>query len=156
MKTIKQVADEYGVSVQTIYRKLNNVKQEKGMCLTEKVGGIIRITAKGEEVLTECLTRRLTGVKQVLNNVKHAESEEIAFLRDQVKTLRSELTAERQRSHEYAEKFAVLADQAQKLHAGTMQKQLPPGEDNGESASPLVVPEGFFARVVWAMKKPRE
>ena len=88
MRTIAQFAVEMGVSVQTVYRQLNKVKQETGECLTEKISGVARITEDGEEILKA----RLTNVKQELNAVKQAENEEIIFLREQNKALTDKIS----------------------------------------------------------------
>jgi len=114
MKTIAQFAAEAGVSVQTIYRVLNKVKQDTEECLTEKVNGITNITEIGEDFVKE----RLTGVKQIfngdkesLNCVKQAESAEILYLREQNRALLDELAAERTHSREQADKLSDLAAQ---------------------------------------------
>jgi len=111
MKTISQFAAEKGVSVQTIYRMLNKIKQETGKCLTEKINGIAHITEDGKKELN----KRLTDVKQVLNAVKQAESDEIFFLREQNKSLLEELVAERSHSREQADKLSDLAAQLVEL-----------------------------------------
>lgn len=46
----------------------------------------------------------------------------------QIEQLQEELAKERQHSRELVDDLAKLADQAQKLHAGTIQAQLPPAE----------------------------
>ena len=86
MKTVKQIADEAGVNVQTVYRRLNSVKQKSNAILTEKVGGITYFTEVGEKIIIECLT----PVKQMLNDDK-AENAEILFLREQIKTLNAQI-----------------------------------------------------------------
>ena len=118
MKTVAQTAVELGVSVQTIYRVLNRVKQETEECLTEKVNGVTHITRAGEDIVKE----RLTGVKQVLNNdeellnsVKQAESAEIVYLREQNRVLLDELVAERTHSRGQADKLSDLAAQLAEL-----------------------------------------
>ena len=134
LKTIAQFAAEVGVSVQTIYRLLNSVKQESGESLTEKIGGKRHITAFGEGILRE----RLTGVKQPLNTVKHPESEEIIFLRDQNRTLQDELATERAHSREQADKLADLAAQLAEL---SRNNQLLLGAEQSRT-NPALLPGG--------------
>jgi DNA-binding transcriptional regulator YhcF (GntR family) len=98
MKSIKDIATETGVSVQTVYRKLKCVKELSEEVITEKVGGITYFTEKGEHLILEVLN----SVKPMLNDVKRAESEEILFLREQNKLL--------------TEKLASLADELIRLN----------------------------------------
>ena len=63
MKTVAEFAKEIDVSVQTIYRRLNKVKQINDEGLTVKKDGITYITSLGEDALTG----RLTDVKQSAN-----------------------------------------------------------------------------------------
>jgi molybdenum-dependent DNA-binding transcriptional regulator ModE len=94
---------------------LNRVKQETGKCLTEKKNGKAHITVYGEEIIRE----RLTGIKhdneKMFNSVKHSESEEIAFLREQNKLLLDELVKERNRGREQTDKISDLATQLVEL-----------------------------------------
>jgi len=60
VKTVAEFAREMDVSVQTIYRRLNKVKQINDEGLTVKKDGITYITVLGENALTG----RLTDVKQ--------------------------------------------------------------------------------------------
>jgi hypothetical protein len=98
MKSVKDIATETGVSVQSVYRKLKCVKEESKEIITEKIGGITYFTEIGEELILDVLNR----VKPMLNNVKRAESEEILFLREQNKLL--------------TEKLASLADELVRLN----------------------------------------
>lgn len=152
MKTIKQIADEIGVSVQTIYRVLNRVKQETRECLTEKIGGIAYITAKNEVIIKE----RLTGVKQTFNGVKQAESDEVSFLREQIVKLQEELAMERSHSREQADKLSDLATQLAELTRnnqillGAEQSRTNPvllGSGEVESENLQGIGKGFFKRI---------
>jgi len=97
MKTVSQLAAETGVSVQKIYRLLNSVKQipesDKQFPennLTEKINGTLHITGFGEAEIKSRLTsvkQNFNTVKQVLNNVKHPETDELQYLREQNKAL---------------------------------------------------------------------
>jgi DNA-binding LacI/PurR family transcriptional regulator len=134
VKTIKQIADENSVSVQTIYRLLNSVKQETGEYLTEKIKGTAYLSEKNELIVKQ----RLTGVKQVLNTVKHAESEEVVFLREQNKILQEELATERAHSREQADK---LSDLAAKLAALSENHQVLLGREQARNSPALLTDE---------------
>jgi len=112
------MASEIGISVQTIYRVLNKVKQDTDDCLTEKINGISHITIKGEEVIKERLSNvkhSLNYISSEFNAVKHYENEEITFLREQNKILQDELITERAHSREQADKLSDLATQLAEL-----------------------------------------
>ena len=145
MMTIAQFAAAAGVSVQTIYRLLDSVKQETGECLTVKIGGKRHITGPGEGILRE----RLTGVKQVLNTVKHPESEEIAFLREHTRKLQEELATERAHSREQADKLADLAAQLAEL---SRNNQLLLGAEQSRT-NPALLPGGEPRKSVGFFKR---
>lgn len=136
MKTISELAKEMNVSVQTIYRTLNKVKQETGNCLTEKINGIANITGEGERVIRERLTPVKQENKQMFNSVKHAESEETAFLREQNKFLQDELSKEREHSREQADKLSDLAAQLAEL---TRNNQILLGAEQSRTNPALLV-----------------
>lgn len=136
MKTVAELAKEKSVSVQTIYRVLNRVKQETGECLTEKKSGIAHINSKGVEILNE----RLTGVKQenkkMFNSVKQAESEEITFLREQNRILQEELNKEREHSRTQLDKITDLAGQMAEL---TRNNQILLKQEQDRNKNPMLI-----------------
>ena len=126
MKTVAEFAKEKGVSVQTIYRQLNNIRKTFNGGLTgvkqglnddfiEKMNGISYITALGEDALTERLTPFKQGLNDSLTGVKQPETEETAFYREQFQALQSELSKEREHSRALADKVANLAEQLAEL-----------------------------------------
>lgn len=137
MKTIKQIADETGVNVQTVYRRLNRVKQNTNESLTVKLDGITYFTDVGEKLIIECLT----PVKQ---ETRKEESEIIAFLTSQIDKLQEDLRAEREHSRQQAERFADISEKLAELtrNSQVLLKQeqdktayLLPDESQGSSES---------------------
>jgi TolA-binding protein len=127
MKTVKQIADEIGVNVQTVYRRINKVKQNTNENLTDKVDGIAYFTEVGEKLIIESLTNG----KQILNNVKQAESGEILFLREQIKELNSkndELLKQIDKLTTHAENLSRLNENSQLLLAQQKIESLPSPE----------------------------
>lgn len=107
MKTVAEVAREFRVSPQTIYRKLNPVKQG----LTMKKGGITYITDDGMTYLKD------NGLTE-FNNVKpleQTENEIVLVLLEQNKVLHEALEKERAHSREIAERLAQITENQQKL-----------------------------------------
>ena len=139
MKTIKQLADELGVS-KTAVRKYMT-PEFRGTYTETRDGNVIFINEDGCKLMAETIKK-----PQETNGNQLAETpdnpglqEEIAFLREQLQAkdrqleakdrqfeqLQIELAKEREHSREQADKLAQLADQAQQLHAGDIRRFLP-------------------------------
>jgi chaperonin cofactor prefoldin len=135
MKTVAEIAAEVNVSVQTVYRRLTRVKQKSNEILTEKIDGITYFTDVGEILIIESLT----SVKQSFNTVKHPESDEILFLREQVKILNAQID-------KLTETIKIQAQSINAAHhnelAETIIESLPPGE-----ISPAPVKVGFWSKL---------
>ena len=122
MKTIKQIADEYGVTVQTIYRKLDKVKQVKQNgenSLTCKTKGVTCLTNDGEAYLKEIFKQFNTepeNIKKNSNGFNNTESGEIIYLREQNKILQEELIKANEHSREQSDKVISLAEQLAELN----------------------------------------
>ena len=63
MKTVKQIADEYGVSVQAIYKRLKPFKPDFKPSLKVVESGITYITPDGETYFNKALNQGLNQVK---------------------------------------------------------------------------------------------
>ena len=100
MLTVSELARELNVSVQTIYRVLNSVKQDDKEILANKVRNTTYFTEAGENFIRKRLTEE--------NSAKQSENEEILFLREQIKVLQIELKSEREHSRDIAEKLVEL------------------------------------------------
>jgi hypothetical protein len=87
MKTVKDISDETGVSVQTVYRQLNKVKQNSSYVLIEKIDNIAYFTDIGETLILE----KLNAGKQSVKSDKRPENNEILFLLYLVKTLNEQI-----------------------------------------------------------------
>lgn len=155
MKTIKQIADELGVGKQRVYRyiKSNHIKeahQKNGMmyydtvtetAIKQGLGQVVTSSESHQKHINEIVNE---SVIDMLRN-------ELEVKNKQIEHLQSELAEERKHSREQADKLAVLADTAQKLHAGTI-KQLEGGElaANGravpEETDEAVFKQGFIKR----------
>ena len=174
MITVSEIAKELNVSVQTIYRMLNSVKQDvkqsESVCLTEKINGVIHFTDVGERFIRErltgvkqnnedCLTV-LNDVKQPLNTVKQSENDEILFLREQNKTLLQELEREREHNREALEREREhsrqqadrISDLAEKLAELTRNSQVLLKQEQDKNVPLLTLPDespkkGIFRRL---------
>lgn len=143
--TIKQLADQIGVS-KTAVRKYMDEDFRAKYTLTDG-NGTITISAPGCELIagkfqkTQQTTENsyaataensvsddiVTILRDSIDTLKLQLAEkdrQLAAKDEQIKTLNEELAKEREHSRGTADKLATLADQAQALHAGTVQQQL--------------------------------
>lgn len=166
-KTIKQIADELGVSKTSIRNHMTDDFRSK--YVETAANGLLLISDEGAAQLqtkckptanlpqtdrklsanfpqTECendVDRRkppqtkfaqtefsvivevLQTTIDTLQGQLAAKDEQLKSQQEQISALQSELEREREHARNQADKLAVLADQAQQLHAATTIKQLP-------------------------------
>lgn len=136
--TVQEFAKRAGVSVQAIYKRLNNSlnpyiqlvegrKMLKSSALSEVYGVEI------EQPIQPFIESELNGEKS---------SSEVDFLRKQVEQLQEELAKERQHSRELADRVVMLADQAQQLQLAQMQPA-----QIGEGTPDQPVKKGWIDRI---------
>jgi len=158
MKTIKQIADEIGVSKQAVHKKRKSKELSTSLQpFTSIVDGVVYMSVDGEALLKSAfsgLARQPVdvngsstgdGLGDSHNELYKILKAELDAKNEQIATLQAELATERQHSREQADKLAVLAETAQRLHAGTIQKQLTDG--NSDQADPVTPSKRFFARM---------
>ena len=151
MKTIKQIADEIGVSKTAIRKKITPELKTK---FAETVSGVVYISPEGETLIKTAFssTRPQTEFAGVSANQFADVSGQVSVLVDM---LQKELNIKNEQIRELnarlAESNAALvaaqqsAQAAQMLHAGTMQKQLTDG--GADQTEPDVPAKKFFARI---------
>ena len=141
MKTIKQIADEIGVSKQAVHQK----RKSKGLStalqpFTSTVDGVVYITVDGETLIKQAFSS--SSRKAVDVNIADNQPTTVDAL---VSMLQNELYAKNKLIDEQQQTIGKLTDAlertteslqaAQALHAGTMQKRLlrsvSPGTDGG-------------------------
>jgi hypothetical protein len=155
-KTIKEIAEEIGVSKQAIFKRMKRQPLSTSLQgLTTTVDGRLTVSVDGEKLIKQAFMRSepSTTVNQLMEEVdglvdapstkpeeKTAEVDdqnalyeilkmELQAKNEQIAALQMELSRERQHSREQAEKLAVLADQAQKLQLAQMSPSLPGTEE---------------------------
>jgi len=136
VKTIKQIADEVGVSKTAVRKKITPELKTR---FSETVSGVIYILPEGESIIKKAFasTRPQTAFAGDSENLFAEDSGHVSVLID---ILQKELNIKNEQIKELnnrlAESNAALvaaqqsAQAAQALHAGTMQKQLTDG--NGD------------------------
>ena len=124
-KTIKQIADEIGVSKQTVY------KRYKGKLYTERSNGAVLEQSENAGVVAVLQTTIDTLQGQLA--IKDKQIEE---LNARLAEVSSALVAAQQ-----------TAQAAQALHAGTIQQQLTSGTDQSEESGDEPKKQGWFSRL---------
>lgn len=157
MKTIRQIADEIGVSKQAVFKKIKREPLSTSLQgFTATVDGRLMVEADGEKLIKQAFSigKASTADNQfpsTKSEEKPAEVDgqsvlygilkmELQAKNEQIAALQAELSKERQHSREQAEKIAVLADQAQKLQLAQMSSQLIEGGGAADPAEPEPTP----------------
>lgn len=130
--TIQEFAKKAGVSVQAVYKRLNNSLNPYIQLVEGRK--MLKSSALFEIYGIEVVQPIQPFVQPIQPSIQPGSEEktvtpEVIFLRKQVEQLQAELSAERQHSRELAEKIVVLADQSQKLQLAQMSQQLMDGSD---------------------------
>lgn len=151
--TVQQFADAAGVSKQAIYKAINGQLKP----FIQIVNGKKMIQRKalseiyGIEV-DQPLTNRVNPLNltlQMLQQQLEEKDRQLAAKDKQIEKLSEELAKEREHSRGTTDKLALLADQAQKLHA--IDQLQPPAEEVVEptnvvlEAEPEQKKRGFFS-----------
>jgi len=142
-KTIKQIADEIGVSKQAIFYKINKEPLSKELeSLTSKENGVLMVSLDGEKLIKKSFIGKTTvkendsltpkentsfdGLLMAKNTIKILEKE----LEEKNKQLQNKDTLIEQQQKNINDLTVALENTtkslnaAQLLHAGTIQKQL--------------------------------
>lgn len=133
MKTIRQIADEIGVSKQTVYKrykgKLHTVCAPYAH--TERSNG--EVLEQSENV----------GVIAVLQTTIDTLQGQLAIKDKQIEDLNARLSE----SNAALVAAQQTAQAAQALHAGTIQQQLTSGTDQSEGSGDEPKKQGWFSRL---------
>ena len=171
-KTIRQIAEELGVSKQAVHQKRKSKGLETALQpFTTTIDGTVYISPEGETILKQAFIKPETPTPSTVNDngftpvdghVDGSEHQLYAILKAEleaknklIEQLQTDLAEERKHSREQADKLAQLADQAQKLHAGTIKTQLPPGEEQPAEvdAEPAPEPKKRSSILAWILGK---
>lgn len=176
-KTIKQIADELGVSKQAVYKKIDNLdlrsslqkianqftidkhqeKLIKSAFLENK--SPTKITNQVDEIANQSPTSlQLISILQSTIDLTKTQNEQLKSELDiknkQIEDLNAELAKERKHNRAQSETIAVLADQAQKLQLAQMKSQITDGEhltreEPQDVPVPATAPEQAKSKKSW-------
>lgn len=130
--TVKEVADKFSISRQSVYNKLDNEFKPYLTIINDKKMlkiGILKLLDKKfmSSDLTENMSAYLTESLQILREQNSQLQSIIATLQEQLHTkdiqieqLQLEISTEHHHSREQSDKLAQLAENAQQLQKGQM------------------------------------
>ena len=163
MKTIRQIADEIGVSKQAVFKKMKREPLSTSLQgLTATVDGRLMVEVDGEKLIKQAFSEnipsttdnQLTGAVDGLVDAPSTKNEDkltvvdgvISVLQATIDTLQGQLEVKDRQIEQQAQTITRLTEAlataqqttqaAQALHAGTIQQQLTDGSiDLGEDNS---------------------
>jgi len=154
MKTIKQIADEIGVSKQAVYKRVKGTLHTVIAPYAHTVDGMIYIEDEGEVLIIQAFSEisAYKGAHTDVHTGAHTvDGEIIRLLQDNIAVLQGQLEV---KDRQIAELTATVRAQAESINAdrhnelaGTIidgKKQLTDGGEPAESAMPS---KRFFARI---------
>ena len=173
MKTIRQIADEIGVSKQAVFKKIKREPLSTSLQgLTATVDGRLMVEVDGEKLIKQAFseiapsttTNQLTGAVDGLVDAPSTKNEEkmaevdgvISVLKATIDTLQGQLEVKDRQIEQQAQTIIRLTDTlaaaqqtaaaAQALHAGTIQQQLLTGEAGVNQQEPEQK-RGWFSKL---------
>lgn len=162
MKTIRQIADEIGVSKQTVYKRFKGKLHTVCAPYAHTINGVLYVEEKGEKLIKQDFLEDGSSKLEQLerSNLVHTEHLErsngavpeqghqadlMAVLQATIDTLQGQLEVKDKQLEQQAQTItqlteALIAAQqtaaaAQALHAGTMHQQLLSGEVRADQQS---------------------
>ena len=137
MKTIRQIADEIGVSKQAVFKKIKREPLSTSLQgLTATVDGRLMVEVDGEKLIKQAFYENTPSTKNEEKTV--AVDGVISVLQATIDTLQGQLEVKDRQIEQQAQTITRLTDAlaaaqqtvaaAQALHAGTIQQQLITGE----------------------------
>jgi len=155
MKTIKQIADEWGVSKDKVKYQARKLPGK----YTSKQGNITYITDEGEAILKGYLGgKKSNDSPGKTGSITHnLPTDEKTFYQNQITAMQTTIEVQQQSIKELTaalEHTTASLHAAQALHAGTMQKQLTDGA--ADPSKPTEPVRGFFGRIFGRKKSSPE
>ena len=166
-KTIKQIADEIGVSKQTVYKRYKGKLYTVCAPYAHTVQGVLYLSEQAETLIKqdflqkECSIGAHTYAHTERSNGAVLEQSEnagvVAVLQTTIDTLQGQLAIKDKQIEELNARLAEVssalvaaqqtAQAAQALHAGTIQQQLTSGEDQREEDEVKAKKQSWLSRM---------
>ena len=163
-KTIKQIADEIGVSKQTVYKRYKGKLHTVCAPYAHTEQGVLYIEEQGETLIKQDFLQKECSIgahTERSNGAVLEQSENagvVAVLQTTIDTLQGQLAIKDKQIEELNARLAevssalVVAQQtaqaAQALHAGTIRQQLTDGEDDpNQQGQTVEQKKSWFSKV---------
>ena len=153
-KTIKQIADEIGVSKQTVYKRYKGKLHTVCAPYAHTEQGVLYIEEQGETLIKQDFLQKERSNGAVLEQSENAGV--VAVLQTTIDTLQGQLAIKDKQIEELNARLAEVssalvaaqqtAQAAQALHAGTIQQQLTSGADLSDGSGNEMKKSGWFSR----------
>lgn len=151
-KTIKQIADELGVSKQAVFKKIDNLGCRQQLT---KIDNQFTVDEKLENTIKKAFSEKVNTFKNV--NQSSTDNQKLTdYLTDTLKVLQQQnelLSRQLEEKDKQISNLQKLIDQSQQLQAIAEnkiklleQKETPPEPVNGSSS--IESKKGFFARLL--------
>lgn len=167
MKTIREIADEIGVSKQAVFKKIKREPLSTSLQgLTSTVDGRLMVSVDGEKLIKQAFSAGTPSTNHqpvdgmVDSQVDGPVDGLIAVLQATIDTLQGQLEVKDRQIEQQAQTITRLSDAlvaaqqtaaaAQALHAGTIQQQLLSGEAGADQQHQEPEPgqkRGWFSRL---------
>jgi len=140
MKTIKQIADEIGVSKQAVYKRVKGSLHTVVAPYVHTVDGVVCVSYEGENIIIKAFSEKFTYKGTHTERIQDAhtvDDEIIKLLQDNIALLQTQLEEKDRQIDKLTDTVKAQAQSinaAQALHAGTMQDKLTEGHT--ETADP--------------------
>ena len=161
MKTIRQIADEIGVSKQAVFKKIKREPLSTSLQgLTATVDGRLMVEVDGEKLIKQAFSEIIPSTK---NEEKTAEVDGVvSVLQATIDTLQGQLEVKDRQIEQQAQTIIRLTDAlaaaqqtaaaAQALHAGTIQQQLLTGGAGADQQGQEPEEKRTWLRRIFAMR----
>ena len=162
MKTIRQIADEIGVSKQAVYKRYKGKLYTVCAPYAHTEQGVLYIEEQGETLIKQDFLQKECSIgahTERSNGAVLEQSENagvVAVLQTTIDTLQGQLAIKDKQIEELNARLAEVssalvaaqqtAQAAQALHAGTIQQQLTSGADLSDGSGNEMKKSGLFSR----------
>ena len=154
-KTIKQIADEIGVSKQTVYKRYKGKLYTVCAPYAHTEQGVLYIEEQGETLIKQDFLQKERSNGAVLEQPENAGV--VAVLQTTIDTLQGQLAIKDKQIEALNARLSEVssalvaaqqtAQAAQALHAGTIQQQLTSGEDQREEDEVKAKKQSWLSRM---------
>lgn len=142
VKTIKQLADEIGVSKQAVWQRMKREPLSTSLRqLTTTKGKAVYVKAEGESLIKQAFQDAPSIKPSSVDDKQPStlDAELVAILRDELRLKNDQIKSQSrqlEQAHQSIQELTAALSRQQYLHAGTIHKQLTDGAEQEEADTP--------------------